>query len=113
MKPKTKPYLALTPIAHDHVEYAIGDVIELDNDTAAPLLATGAVSAPPEGGGEAARLEILAGAIESIPHDDAHYTSAGVPRTDALEAASGLDGVTATERDAAWIACQRREAEAQ
>ena len=106
MTSKTKRYLVLTPVSHDNVHYPIGEVVELDAAAAAALLDVGAVSAPPEGRGKAARLEILAGAIEGIPHDDAHYTSAGVPRTDALETASGLDDVTATERDAAWVAFQ-------
>lgn len=42
-----KTYLARTPIDHDGERYEIGEPIELEDKQAAPLVACGAIGAPP------------------------------------------------------------------
>ena len=105
---KTKPYLVLSPVRRDGKLHPIGARIDLDAAAAAELLDVGVIRGV-EADGEADRLAILRDAIAGIPLDAEHYTSAGVPRTDALATASGLGDVGADERDAAWVAFQSRE----
>lgn len=51
------------------------------------------------------RQERLVEAIGELePGDDAHWTKSGLPEVRALQAATGLEGVSASERDAAWEA---------
>ena len=58
------------------------------------------------------RKALLAGAIAALePDNDDHWTSTGKPEIRALGAVSGLEGISAAERDAAWAAVQaEREA---
>jgi hypothetical protein len=39
------PYKVIWPVENDGVRYEIGDEIDIDADTAAPLLAVGAIAA--------------------------------------------------------------------
>ena len=52
---------------------------------------------------EVDRQSRLTVAISGLEHGNSdHWTDTGKPRVDALEAATGLQDVTAAERDAAW-----------
>lgn len=41
-------------------------------------------------------------AIAKLPADSTGYTGAGIPRTEALASALGVDVITAAQRDKAW-----------
>ena len=52
---------------------------------------------------DADRAARLLAAITLLkPDNSEHWTASGKPRTEALEAVSGLESVSAAERDAAW-----------
>lgn len=62
--------------------------------------------------GEATRRQQLLDAIDGLEEgNEAHWTKSGKPEVRALQEATGLDGVSAAERDAAWAAFQGRGAE--
>lgn len=67
--------------------------------------------APEAGAGEAAtRHDRIVMAIADLtPGRDDHWTRAGKPEVAALRAATGLDDVTAAERDAAWATFQAHD----
>ena len=112
-KPQTKQYLVLSTVVYDHVRYVAGDTIELEDRHAASLLDVEAIAEiDADAEGAEARTRLLTAAIAKLDPDDAeHFTRGGLPQVDALAAASALAGVTAAERDAAWVAYQRRGAE--
>ncbi len=116
-------YRVLSPLDHDLRRYAPGETVGLDAAAAEPLLAAGVIealtgAAAPEagaeeevlpartaGGGEGARAAALLAAIPGLePGNEDHWTKSGRPEVRALEAATGLGGVTAAERDTAWAA---------
>ncbi len=138
--------------------HAPGESIELDEETAGPLLAVGAVADPearpaePVDGERAGIFEQALHALRAAPSgevreffrrmsedpeirakletevdrqsqlivaiagleegNEAHWTNSGKPEVRALREATGLDDVSAAERDAAWEEFQKaKEAE--
>ena len=60
---------------------------------------------------EISRQEQLIAAIAGLEAgNEAHWTKSGEPRTDALEAATGLESVSGAERDAAWEEYEKAKA---
>ncbi len=101
-------YTVKSPLNHDCKEHAVGAPVELDEKTAAPLLAVGAVepeatpSVPSGPTDTTERLEAIKSAIAGFDKNDASlWTKGGHPNLDALE--KSLDWrPTAAERDRAW-----------
>ena len=111
-------YLVLSPVQHARRRYEAGDTVKLTAGDAATLIAADVVadstdtaadaSPAPAGGAEEGREAALRAAIAGLePGRDDHWTRDGRPEVRALREASGLDDVSAAERDAAWAA--RRE----
>ena len=101
-------YVVLRHVRHNHVHYDAGDTIELDETTAARLLASEAIA--PVVDTATSREQIIDRALASLDPDDAAlWTQGGLPQVAALEAAAGFD-VTAAERDAAWVRHQQARA---
>ena len=115
-------YLALVPIEHDHVRYAVGSKLALDALTAEPLLAAGAVrcASPAPAPAPAEDEESDSGRPRAVETDSdalvaaiseldganpAHWTRTGKPQVAVLEGLAGRD-VSSTERDAAWARYQ-------
>ena len=126
-----KTYRVLDGLDFDNRAYAAGDKVEIDDHTIeAELIEAGVIAAgdgrvaaePPEaasyssagagndGRGDAGataadRAARLVAAIGELAADNPEqWTSSGKPKTEALEAVCGLEGVSAAERDAAWDA---------
>ncbi len=131
----------VNPVLHDGVHHAAGAIVSLPRAAAEPLIEGGDAVLPennppvetvvdqdpaPQGGAghdgdtddadagaqQADRKALLAGAIAALePDNDDHWTSTGKPEIRALGSVSGLEGISAAERDAAWAAVQaEREA---
>ena len=124
----------VNPVLHDGVHHTAGTIVSLPRAAAEPLIEGGdavpAQEAPepetaddpgpgigpgdPDGDGDTEdanggngpdRHAILAAAIGKLePDNDDHWTSTGKPEIRALGAVSGLEGISAAERDAAWAA---------
>jgi len=126
-KDKTARLLrAVEPVQYERQRHGPGSVFFVDDDTAARLIAGGdAVEAaqagdpvgghhcpppgPPGPPGIDARTAQLIAAIGDLRADDPdHWTTSGKPKTEALAAASGLDEVSAAERDDAWATVRSR-----
>ncbi len=103
--PSTR-YLVLSPVQHDGELYDVGATLALTGAAAAPLVEAGVIK--PAAGEEAEdREEILDRAVAALdPDAAADWTSAGLPQVAALERETGA-GVTAAERDAAWVRFQQ------
>ena len=109
-------YRVLSPVHDGERRCEPGDEISLDIADDDPLLTDGVVevadadSGLQSNGGEdkqarAARLMAAIGALASDQRrQETDWTASGKPRTEALEAVSGLEDVRAAERDAAWEA---------
>ena len=91
--------------------YRAGEDIELSPEEARPLIDVGAIRArspettntPPEGGEEQSREAALLAAIAGLEKGNPdHWIRGGAPQIAALETATGLENVSAVERDAAW-----------
>lgn len=101
-----KDYPVRHRIRHNGECYAAGHTITLDYHAATPLriaraIGDGVEKAAPAGHGD--RQAALVAAARSLDRNTADlWTNGGLPQIAALEAASGLNGVTAAERDAAW-----------
>ncbi len=91
-----KFYRVLKNLDHDLENYHPGDFVWLDEESAASLVADGVVR-------KAERAEAIEAAIGDLPPGDAAaWTSGGKPEVRALREATGLENITAEERDAAW-----------
>ena len=117
-------YRVLDGLDLDNRAYVAGDTVAIDDDAiVAALMDDGVIEAseapPDQEGGKAAvedgeappdqegvdRIARLMAAIGDLASDNPElWTSSGKPRTEALEAVSDLDDVSAAERDAAWDA---------
>lgn len=54
-------------------------------------------------GDQEERIGLMVAAIDELDvNNDEDFTDSGKPRVEALEAASGISEITATERDTAW-----------
>ena len=109
-----KTYTVTRTLLCDKKRYEDGDAIELDDKTAGPLLARGAIvegkghkAAEPEksipvGGDRMTAIKEAIGKLEAGNPD--HFTEAGKgkPKVEVIEFRSGLMEVSAAERDAAW-----------
>ena len=105
----------------DGRRYEAGTTVELTPEVAAPLIAADVVADPmdtaadaspaPAGGAEGGREADLHAAIAGLDlRSDDHWTRDGRPEVRALREATGLDDVSAAERDAAWAAYQEAAA---
>ena len=105
MDEKTQTYAVLRPVNHDLTDYLPGEMLELDERTAAPLLDVEAITAIAEGAD--AQEDVLDRAIAALdPDDPEHYTQGGIPQVAALGRQAGFE-VTAAMRDVAWVRYQQ------
>ena len=103
-------YLVEGNIRHDGDRYGAGDVIDLDERTAKSLIAAGVLQGPPSdeerGAGEGEGLDrddAIRKAINGLEDgNQAHWTRSGKPDVNALRSATGIEDISAAERDEAW-----------
>lgn len=103
-----KSYQVASPIRYDGKDYAVGDLLDLEDKDASGLLEVKAIepstasSAPTAPADEAERIAAIVAAIGQLDKaDTALWTNAGIPKTDGLTAITGWP-VAAKERDVAW-----------
>ncbi len=123
-------YRVLSPVKYAGRRWEVGEAVSLTDDDAEALLESGVVEATAEAaaagqaasstgsqeGGvpEASREERLRAAIIELKPEDKdpeQWTKSGKPEVRALESMSGLEDVTAAERDAAWSAYRGEQGE--
>lgn len=121
MSKDTRTFEVATPLRHDGERYGVGEPVEMTERQAAPLLEIGALREP-KGGADAARgtgeppadaerhARLVAAIAELDPENEAHFTKGGKPECDALATVSGIESVSAKERDAAWAEYQAQQA---
>jgi len=97
-------YRALTEFVHDDRDVEPGETVETFDAHGGVLISLGFVEAIEGAGSEdpdrLARIVAAIGELEEGNPD--HWTNSGKPECRALEAATGLDRVSAAERNAAW-----------
>lgn len=100
-----KEYTVIGPLLHDHERYKKGDVVKLDKETAAALLAVDVVVESEE----PTKRDRLVEAIGKLPEEeDSLWTDDGKPKTGSIERLVG-QRVSAAERDEAWEVFQENE----
>lgn len=96
---ETRSYRALAEIDKGGDIYLPGDTLELSGREAAQLLEVNAVEDAEEDADGTSRQALLADAVGELSGDD--FTSSGKPKVSSLERVTGLEGITAAERDKA------------